>query len=223
VNTADQRLAGLRRALSALRSNQPRSKPRRRFYDNRHWYSPRHVIHDLFAPGCEGAYWDKLIRIWECCEGDGRLVEEMRKLGYDAVGSDLQQGHDFLTMSKKEIREIVGTDKFEVLTNPQFDTATDVVLRAFEVAYSRIAILLPFQYYTTVNRTKLFDKCPGDWRFSALYAYTSKPKFTRPDGTVKALCRKPGPSNLEIGWFVWKKGSHEFRIGRIRKQENWNE
>jgi len=152
-------------------------------------------------------------------QGDGRLVEELRKLGFKSVGSDKKDGYDFiLDPALKD--KIVGKGPCNIVTNPWFPEATECVLRAFDVAHDKIAVLLPLQYCATVNRTRLFDKCPGDWKHTGLYPYCSKPKFTRPDGTEKALYRKPGPSNLEIAWFVWSKlrGTPDFRFQRIHRK-----
>jgi hypothetical protein len=209
------------RGVSYSRPVRERFRPHRvstrQFFDNRDWYSPPHLIHDLFSPHIEGGLWDKRITNWECAQGDGRLVREMQKLGYKVVGSDIKDGHNFLTMTAKEIREVVGTDTFNVITNPRFELATEFAQRAFEVAYRKVALLLPLQYMNAQNRAHLFDACPGDWKWTGLYPYAFRPKFTRPDGTVGIMCAKPGSSNFDVAWFSWTKLSGPIPDVRVRR------
>jgi hypothetical protein len=189
----DEERKKLRRAFTTVRHN------RRSFHDNTKWYSPRHVIHDLFA--LETFHHENIL--WECACGDNRLVEEMIKLGYKAVGSDKAQGHDFILDPSTKNRIVGKGVPCDIITNPPFDLATEFVMRAFDVAKWKIAMLLPLQYVAAQNRTKLFDDPPGGWKLAAIYPYATKPKFTRPDGTEKAMCRMWGSG--EVAWYVWRK------------------
>jgi hypothetical protein len=179
------------------------------FTDNTKWYSPRHVIRDLF--GLE--YFDKKVPIWECACGDNRLTEEMIKLGYLAKGTDLTRGHDFRTMSGPRVNgQAWRPESYNIVTNPPFPDAATFLRHAFDLAHSKVAMLLPLEAPCASDRIALFHSPPGGWRLAAMYHYYPRLHYFRPDGS-----QTRGNANFESAWWVWEKGkkSGTIRFGRI--------
>jgi len=202
--------------------SRPVREPFRRarvFVDNTKWYSPRHVIRDLF--GLE--YFDKKIPIWECASGDNRLVEEMRKLGFTAKGTDKTRGHDFLTMMSGPVvnGQAWRPGSFSIVTNPPFPDAAPFLRKAFELAHSKVAMILPLEAPCASDRVELFESPPGRWRLAAMYLYYPRLHFFRPDGSGTKKS-----ASFESAWWVWEKGGKKtgtIRFGRIVTEREDNE
>lgn len=123
--------------------------------------------------------------VWEPACGDGRIVDALKRRGLDAVGTDIQSGDDFFQSHKKSSC---------IVTNPPYSHATEFVVRAMELAESKVAMLLPLEFLSGVER---FGNVWASPHFSlkSLYVFSRRIKFI--DGTTP-------PSSH--GWFVWEKG-----------------
>ena len=90
------------------------------------------------------------------CKGDGAILKVLRKAGYQAKGSDIKIGYDFLN------------DKWlwpgsDIVTNPPFGpggrTAVRFIERALEVTGRRTAMLLPADFDSGKTRVRVFRDC----------------------------------------------------------------
>ena len=87
--------------------------------------------------------------IWECASGDGNLVKEMRTQGYDAFGTDILTGTDFLV-------DRADPGAYDcIITNPPFSRKDAFLRRCYEIG-KPFALLLPLTALGSQKRQKLF-------------------------------------------------------------------
>jgi hypothetical protein len=124
------------------------------------------------------------MRIWEPACGEGHMVEVMERNGLDVIGTDIQQGTDFLTAELPE-----GVDW--IITNPPFSLAEDFIKKccSHDVPF---ALLLKSQYWHAARRLSLFLAHPP------MYVL---PLTWRPDFTFKT--RGKGSPLMDVIWCVW--------------------
>lgn len=85
--------------------------------------------------------------IWEPACGNGNLVLELEKLGYDVCDTDIIYGKDFLEYEP---------DYFScIITNPPFKYKQQFLERCYELG-KPFALLLPLTTFETQKRQKLF-------------------------------------------------------------------
>lgn len=122
--------------------------------------------------------------VWEPACGDQRIVRALEKRGITATGTDIQNGDDFFkTRRTPEC----------IITNPPYSHATEFVIRSMELAKSKVAMLLPLEFLSGVER---FERVWDSQHFclKSLYIFSRRIKFI--DGSP--------PSSH--GWFVWERG-----------------
>ncbi len=118
--------------------------------------------------------------IWECACGDNDMVRVIRENGYECIGTDIKDGHDFLECS-------VECDW--IITNPPFNMAEKFIKRAITLGRP-FAFLLKTQYWHSKRRLALFNQTPP---------YAVLPLTWRPDFTGQ------GNSLMDMCWVVWKR------------------
>jgi len=87
--------------------------------------------------------------IWECAEGKGNLVNALRGLGYQVVGSDILTGRNFLEWQPDNFNCIV--------TNPPFSIKQEFLKRCYQLG-KPFALLLPLATFETEKRQSLFKR-----------------------------------------------------------------
>jgi hypothetical protein len=122
----------------------------------------------------------KTLKIWEPACGQNHMVNVMRDRGYEVVGTDIQDGVDFLTAELPE-----GVDW--IITNPPFSVSQDFIERCIEL-HKPFALLLKSQYWHASKRSRLFMRYPPSYVL---------PLTWRPDFTGQ------GSSLMDVMWCVW--------------------
>lgn len=128
------------------------------------------------------------VGIWEPACGQGHMVTVMREYGFRVVGTDIQEGVDFLSA---EIP--VGTDW--IITNPPFSSA-EAFLRRCAKHGKPFALLLKSQYWHAKRRVTLFRECPPTYIL---------PLTWRPDFLFGQ--RGGGSPLMDVMWCVWRPQS----------------
>ena len=143
------------------------------------------------------------IMYWECACGDGSLSEELKRLGYDVISTDLydynygNDGVDFLKCDTEF--------KGDIITNPPFKILTEFILKGLELTNQKLYIFSRLQTLESINRyTKIFRDNP--------------PVYVCP--FVKRVpCYKNGDKNngssvTPYAWYIWdnEDDSSETRI-----------
>ena len=144
----------------------------------------------------EYKYLDKTTSYWECACGDGALSEELKRLGYTVVSTDLydygykdcETDIDFLKCEKSFDGDII--------TNPPFKDLTEFILKGLSLTKRKLFIFSRLQTLESVNRyTKIFRDTP--------------PMYVLP--FVKRVpCYKNGDKNrgssvTPYAWYIWDK------------------
>jgi len=87
--------------------------------------------------------------IWECAEGKGYLTQELRSKGFNAIGTDILTGRDFL---------IWEPGKYDcIVTNPPYSLKERFLYRCYQLG-KPFALLLPLTTLETAKRQILFRK-----------------------------------------------------------------
>lgn len=125
--------------------------------------------------------------IWEPACGQNHMVDAMREYGYRVIGTDIQEGTDFLSADLPK-----GTSW--IVTNPPFSKAAEFIERAAQHNIP-FALLLKSQYWHARRRLGMFREIPP--------AYIL-PLTWRPDFLFKE--RGNGSPLMDVMWCVWNGG-----------------
>lgn len=142
--------------------------------------------------------------IWEPACGEGHIVNELKREGYEKViGTDILTGTDFLTCNISELTYCW------IITNPPFSIADKFICRCLETKMP-FALLLKSQYWHSKKRLDMFKKNPP----SEIYPLTWRPDFL-------FKTRGKGSPLMDVMWCVWngetKYGETTFRPLERRK------
>ena len=89
-------------------------------------------------------------RVWEPCEGDGRMVEALEAKGCDVVSHDIQTGHDFFDWSEAQAPVLI--------TNPPFGHIRRFIDHAFEIGVERMALVSGERLWACGKGLKQFER-----------------------------------------------------------------
>lgn len=120
------------------------------------------------------------LSIWEPAEGDGRLVRWLNEAGFNATGTDIQTGDDFL-------QYLFYKPDCAIVTNPPFSLAFEFAQNAVLVS-RHVVLLLRLNFLASFKRKTWFTENPP----TALFVLSKRPSFT--DG---------GTDSCDYAWFAW--------------------
>ena len=126
----------------------------------------------------------KSTKIWEPAAGAGDMVQTIRSRGYEVIGSDIQQGDDFLELP---LPDRVGM----IVTNPPFSASEEFIKHALELGVP-FAFLLKSQYWHAARRLTIFQEAAPTYVL---------PLTWRPDFLFKT--RGGGAPLMDVMWCVW--------------------
>jgi len=130
--------------------------------------------------------------ILEPCCGDGAMSEVLIRHGYDVKSSDLyDRGYG-------GVQDFFGIhDKYDnIVTNPPFNIAEDVLEHALKIANRKICLLLRTAFLESVRRyNKFFSVTPP----SRVLVFTKRLSMYPAGYPVK------GGGTTSYSWFVWDK------------------
>jgi len=167
--------------------------------------SPNRQENDLYATDPEAV---RLLlererfhkNILEPCAGLGHISEVLHEFGYNVISSDINNYNygvpyrDFLTDPFFDENR----GNYDIITNPPYNIAIQVVKRALSVAKGKIALLFPYWYIT-----KFYWMPPRK-----VYLFTRKIDIAK-DGDFQTYHNK---NMKEYAWFVWEIGFHDDTI-----------
>ena len=93
-------------------------------------------------------YLNKEWTIWECAMGKGYLVDELRRLGYKVVGTDILTGTDFIT---------AGIEADCIITTPPYKYKQEFLERCYSLG-KPFALLMPLTALETGKRQRLYKQ-----------------------------------------------------------------
>lgn len=118
--------------------------------------------------------------IWEPACGSNAMVDVMKANGYNVIGTDIENGQDYLTTQ-------IDVSFDWIITNPPFKIAQDFITRSVEMS-KPFALLLKSQYWHSAKRLKIFR----DHQPVFVMPLTWRPDFTG-----------NGCSLMDMMWVVW--------------------
>ena len=107
-----------------------------------YWQTPPEAIIPL------AKYLPKHARIWEPACGDGRITRCLEERGFSIFGSDILDGHDFMSYTPKQPFDMI-------VTNPPFGKMSDFLAQCYAIG-KPFALLLPLYGLETEKRTDLY-------------------------------------------------------------------
>ena len=164
--------------------------------DPNDWYvEPFECSAALFAmERFEGAIWDP------AC-GSGRIVQEARRAGLQAKGSDLIQRSEFCEVTSDFLAGTPRTKSANIVSNPPFGIAEEFVHRALALVRTngKVAMLLPLVWMAGFSTKR-------DWLPSSPLrrVYPISPRPSMPPGAVIEAGVRPGNGTKDFAWFVWQ-------------------
>lgn len=123
--------------------------------------------------------------IWEPACGDGHMVYQIRKMGYEVIESDIKTGTDFLKTPLKKCDWII--------TNPPFSLSEKFISRCYDHK-KPFALLLKSQYWHAKKRLSLFEETNPTYIL---------PLTWRPDFCFGK--RGKGSPLMDVMWVVWDR------------------
>ena len=100
------------------------------------------------------AYLKKEWIVWECAAGKGNLKKELKRIGYNVIGSDIISEND--DIKKIDFLKDTPPEAFDcIITNPPFKYKQQFLERCYELE-KPFALLLPLTTFETEKRQKLF-------------------------------------------------------------------
>ena len=160
--------------------------------DNDYYPTPQSILDVLVR----NLGWEKKTTIWECCAGDGRLVDTFENAGYPVIAHDIVSGHDFFDWSEAPSNALV--------TNPPFKHIRPFIDHAFNIGINRMALVCPERLWACAKGKKQFLKHQPsrfinlDWREDYLR------RGGKPDRAL-AISIWDGSLNNKTKYEVWSK------------------
>ena len=149
-------------------------------------FNPHHPIYD---PAC----------------GLGRILASAKQAGYQTIGSDIVDRlsedsevdfalFDFLNWQPQP------SDYIEtIVSNPPFGVAQQFAEKALDVAFGKIALLLPLTWIGGLKRSQWLEATP----LARILIIAPRPSM--PPGPVIVAGEKPGNGTKDFAWFIWNK------------------
>lgn len=126
--------------------------------------------------------------IWECACGRGRMAKVIRNYGYNVSATDKYFGKsrvDFLD---------AGPKVDNIITNPPFDLAEDLIHACYPRVRRKIALFLRLAFLEGTNRfDRLFTKYPLS------HVLVFSPRV----GLMKPLPGKKPVKAVAYAWYIW--------------------
>lgn len=137
--------------------------------------------------------------IWECCCGDGAIVNVLRGVGHKVYATDLvergcpdsQSRIDFL------MEPLPAFPIGAILTNPPYALADKFVSHALRLGIPKVAMLLRLAFLESERRSEILD----NGNLARVYVFKNRLPFMHRDGWTG----KKSSSSIAFAWFVWSR------------------
>jgi len=155
----------------------------RDFYETPWWVTETLIQRVRLAEMCR--------TVWEPAQGTGKMARVLEAAGFRVIGSDIDDGTDFLSAAMP-----AGADA--IVTNPPYELGQEFCERALqhaETVNGVVAMLLRTDFDHAKRRTHLFRDCPAFSKKLVLMQRIAW--FVEADGKPRA-----SPS-FNHAWYIW--------------------
>lgn len=146
--------------------------------------------------------------ILEPCCGQGHIVKALREMYEEdkIFSSDIVYRENAVCENHcQEIKDFL-KDDFEkvdnIITNPPFKYAKDIVEKSLEIANDKVIMLLKIQFLESISRKEFLENSPLKY----VYVYSKRVNTLRDGLTINPTNNKKWSSAFLFCWFVWEKG-----------------
>ena len=138
--------------------------------------------------------------IWECCCGDGAIVEVLREAGHRVYATDLvergcpdsESRIDFL------MEPHPGFHLEAILTNPPYALAEQFIIHALTLGVPKIVMLLRLAFLESTGRSVILD----NGLLARVYVFRNRlPMIHRHGWTGNRAA-----SSMAFAWMIWQLG-----------------
>lgn len=134
--------------------------------------------------------------ILEPCCGDGALATVLEEAGYSVIASDLyDRGFGSAGIDARTITTPVDN----VVTNPPFNIALDVIKTGLKISRRKVAMLLRLAFLESNARYTFFQNTPP----TRVYIFSERLTLAPADVVVK------GGGTISYAWFIWEAGNNQ--------------
>lgn len=143
--------------------------------------------------------------IWECASGEGNLVKELERRGFEVVATDILTGQNFLTWQPEHFDCII--------TNPPYSIKQEFLVRCYALD-KPFALLLPLTTFETTKRQELFKQYGVQVIF-----FDKRIHFKGP--TIKEGYQSESKAWFSTAWFTWGLGlEKELNFVKFGREDN---
>ena len=134
--------------------------------------------------------------ILEPCSGAGAISKVLENHSYNVISSDIRK--DDNVYGSKGIDIFCIKDKYNnVITNPPYFCAKDVIIKSLEIANCKVAMLLKLSFLESTSRYDFFKNTP----LKKVYVFCKRVQMY-PEGIEKPK----NSGTIAYAWYVWEKG-----------------
>lgn len=144
----------------------------------------------------DNGYLDYNVPYWECACGKCDLSNELERLGYDVVSTDLFDYGDSNAKTGVDFLKCKGFFKGDIITNPPFKLLTEFILKGLSLTNRKLYIFSRLQTLESVNRYEMvFKENPPSFVLP----------FVKRVPCYKGGDKSRGSSVTPYAWFIWDK------------------
>lgn len=139
--------------------------------------------------------------VWEPCTGTGILADALRQLGYSVFCSDVHDwGYHRGYHVVQDVFDFTEAPCSEVVTNPPFSRAHEVVRHLLSIGVRRIVLYHGWNWFVQAgDKQRLFRDLPPAYVL-ALDRRVGQWHFTKP------IAERKHHSQQRFAWYVWEAG-----------------
>jgi hypothetical protein len=155
------------------------------FYQTPSWATEKLLKKELFSG-----------LVMEPCSGNGAISTVLENYGYTVKSSDLRTDDIVYGTKGLSIFDIPENSCANIITNPPYCIAKEVIEKSLEIATDKVAMLLKLTFLESTKRHLFFKSTP----LKKIYVFSNR--LTMYHGM------EPPKNNgtIAYAWFIWERG-----------------
>ena len=133
--------------------------------------------------------------ILEPCSGAGAISKILENHGYNVTSSDIRKDNN--VYGRKGVDIFCIKDRYNnVITNPPYFCAKDVIEKSLEIVNCKVAMLLKLSFLESASRYDFFKNTP----LKMVYVFCKRVQMY-PEGFEKPK----NSGTIAYAWYIWEK------------------
>lgn len=135
--------------------------------------------------------------ILEPCSGAGAISKVLEQHGYEVISSDIRNDPEVYGTQSCDIFDYENFEVDNIITNPPFKYAQEIVEKSLELTTKKVAMLLKLVFLESERRYDFFQNTP----LKNIYVFCKRITMY-PQGTEKPK----NSGTIAYAWYVWEHG-----------------